>query len=100
MLYVRHPDEIDDPLTKILRAGAQQLLAQAIEMEADSVRHLTLRAGAFRSGRAVRRINTALVASLHILVLDKRAVKTQLCALCGFVFCVTVNPDLFSNSTK
>src|SRR6201988_2479644 len=29
-----HPDEIDDPLTNILRSGARQLLAQAVEMEA------------------------------------------------------------------
>lgn len=31
---LRHPDEIDDPLTNILRAGARQLLAQAVEAEA------------------------------------------------------------------
>lgn len=30
---LRQPDEIDDPLTNILRAGARQLLAQAIEVE-------------------------------------------------------------------
>lgn len=33
---LRQPDEIDDPLTDILRAGARRLLAQAIEMEADA----------------------------------------------------------------
>ncbi len=32
----RQPDEIDDPLTAILRAGARRLLAQAIEAEADA----------------------------------------------------------------
>jgi putative transposase len=32
----RQPDEIDDPLTAILRAGARQLLAQAIELEAEA----------------------------------------------------------------
>ena len=31
---LRHPDDIDDPLTNILRAGARQLLAQAVEIEA------------------------------------------------------------------
>lgn len=30
------PGEIDDPLTNILRAGAQQLLAQAIEVEVET----------------------------------------------------------------
>jgi putative transposase len=30
----RQPDEIDDPLTEVLRAGARQLLAQAVELEA------------------------------------------------------------------
>ena len=32
---LRHPDEIDDPLTNILRTGARRLLAQAIESEAE-----------------------------------------------------------------
>jgi hypothetical protein len=32
---VRHPDEIDDPLINILRSGARQLLAKAIELEAE-----------------------------------------------------------------
>ena len=36
VVAVRHPDEIDDPLTNILRSGARQLLAQAVEMEADA----------------------------------------------------------------
>src|SRR5712692_7024905 len=35
VVRLRHPDEIDDPLTNILRAGAQQLLARAIELEAE-----------------------------------------------------------------
>jgi putative transposase len=30
----RQHDDVDDPLTKVLRAGARQLLAQAIELEA------------------------------------------------------------------
>ena len=33
----RQPDEIDDPLTAVLRSGARRLLAQAIEAEADAV---------------------------------------------------------------
>ena len=33
---LRQPDEIDDPLTAILRSGARRLLAQAIEAEADA----------------------------------------------------------------
>ena len=36
VLRLRQPDEIDDPLTEILRAGARKLLAQAIESEADA----------------------------------------------------------------
>ena len=30
----RQPEEIDDPLTALLRSGARQLLEQAIEAEA------------------------------------------------------------------
>jgi len=33
---LRHPDEIDDPLTDILRSGARRLLAQAVEIEAEA----------------------------------------------------------------
>ena len=36
VLRLRQPDEIDDPLTEILRSGARQLLAQAIEIEAEA----------------------------------------------------------------
>jgi hypothetical protein len=36
VIHLRQPDEIDDPLTSILRSGARQLLAQAVEMEADA----------------------------------------------------------------
>ena len=31
---LRQPDDIEDPLTAILRSGARRLLAQAIEAEA------------------------------------------------------------------
>src|SRR5271165_5743922 len=33
---LRHPDEIDDPLTDILRSGARRLLARAVEIEAEA----------------------------------------------------------------
>ena len=33
---LRQPDEIDDPLTDILRSGARQLLTQAVELEAEA----------------------------------------------------------------
>ena len=33
---LRQPDEIDDPLTNILRVGARQLLAQAVEVEVET----------------------------------------------------------------
>ena len=36
VVRLRQPDEIDDPLTEVLRAGARRLLAQAVEMEADA----------------------------------------------------------------
>src|SRR5919202_1402335 len=33
---LRQPDEIDDPLTAVLRSGARRLLAQAVEAEAEA----------------------------------------------------------------
>jgi putative transposase len=36
IVRLRQPDEIDDPLTNILRSGARQLLAQAVEVEAET----------------------------------------------------------------
>jgi putative transposase len=46
LVRLRQPEDIDDALTDILRAGARQLLAQAIEIEAEaylaSMRNLTL----------------------------------------------------------
>lgn len=51
----RQPDAIDDPLTSILRSGARQLLARAVEMEAEeflaAMRDLKLADG---RGRVVR----------------------------------------------
>src|SRR3546814_13843078 len=32
----QHPDDVDDPLTSILRDGARRLLAQAVEAEAEA----------------------------------------------------------------
>jgi putative transposase len=36
VLAFQHPDELDDPLTSVLRDGARLLLAQAIEAEAEA----------------------------------------------------------------
>jgi predicted DNA-binding protein len=36
VVRLRQPDEIDDPLTEVLRTGACKLRAQAIEMEAEA----------------------------------------------------------------
>ena len=36
VVRLRQPDEIDDPLTNILRSGARRLLAQAVEIEAEA----------------------------------------------------------------
>jgi putative transposase len=35
IVRLRQPEEIDDPLTQVLRTGARRLLAQAVEMEAE-----------------------------------------------------------------
>ena len=35
VIRLRQPDAIDDPLTEVLRAGARQLLAQAVELEVE-----------------------------------------------------------------
>ncbi len=32
----RHPEDVDDPLTVVLRNGARRLLAEAIEAEAEA----------------------------------------------------------------
>lgn len=36
IVRLRQPEDLDDPLTEVLRAGARRLLAQAVEMEADA----------------------------------------------------------------
>src|SRR4051812_2883812 len=35
VIRLRQPDEIDDPLTEVLRVGGRRLLDQAVEMEAE-----------------------------------------------------------------
>jgi len=37
VVSLRQPDEIDDPLTAVLRSGARRLLAQAVEAEAEAL---------------------------------------------------------------
>jgi transposase-like protein len=36
VVRLRQPEEIDDPLTEVLRAGARRLLAEAVELEAEA----------------------------------------------------------------
>ena len=36
IIRLRQPDEIDDPLTALLRSGARRLLEQAIEAEVEA----------------------------------------------------------------
>jgi transposase-like protein len=36
IVRLRQPDDIDDPLTEVLRTGARRFLAQAVEMEAEA----------------------------------------------------------------
>ena len=36
VVALRQPDEMDDPLTAVLRNGARRLLAQAVEAEAEA----------------------------------------------------------------
>ncbi len=36
VVRLRHPEDLDDPLTEVLRSGARRLLAQAVEMEVDA----------------------------------------------------------------
>jgi putative transposase len=49
VVRLRQPNEVDDPLTEVLRAGARRLLAQAVELEAEAflagMRDLTLPEG-------------------------------------------------------
>ena len=36
LVRLRQPDDIDDPLTEVLRAGARRLLVRAVELEAEA----------------------------------------------------------------
>ena len=36
VVRLRHPDDIDDPLTNVLRAGARRLLVQAVDLEVEA----------------------------------------------------------------
>jgi hypothetical protein len=48
----RQPDAIDDPPTEVLRAGARQLLAQAVELEAAAFLAAQTISGCRTGGRA------------------------------------------------
>src|SRR4051794_270549 len=50
VIFLRQPDEVDDPLTVVLRNGARRLLAQAIEAEADAFL-ATMKGVQLRDGR-------------------------------------------------
>ena len=63
VVRLRQPDEVEDPLTDVLRAGARRLLAQAVELEAEvflaNMRELTLpdgRARLVRHGHGPERL--------------------------------------------
>ena len=43
VVSLRQKDEIDDPLTEILRAGARKLIVQAVEIEFDTFLALNAR---------------------------------------------------------
>ena len=36
VVRLHQPEEVEDPLTDVLRAGARRLLAQAVELEAEA----------------------------------------------------------------
>jgi hypothetical protein len=54
VISLRQPDEIDDPLTAVLRSGARRLLAQAIEAEAEAFL-AAMRGERLADGRSRRR---------------------------------------------
>jgi transposase-like protein len=83
VVCLRQPDEIDDPLTEVLRAGARRLLAQAVELEAEafltSMRDLKLPDGRdrlVRHGRGPERtVQTGIgpVAVARVKIRDRGA---------------------------
>jgi len=86
VVRLRQPDEIDDPLTDVLRAGARRLLAQAVELEAEAflagMRDVTLpdgRARLVRHGHGPdREIQTGIgpVAISRVKIRDRGAPST------------------------
>src|SRR4051794_20773021 len=87
IVRLRQPDEIDDSLTDILRAGARKLLAQAIEIEAEaflaSMRDLKLPDGRERLVRhghgPARIIQTGIgsVAVSRVKIRDRGAISDE-----------------------
>jgi len=83
VVRLRQPDEIDEPLTEVLRAGARRLLAQAVELEAEafltSMRDLKLPDGRdrlVRHGRGPERtVQTGIgpVAVARVKIRDRGA---------------------------
>src|SRR5215216_906980 len=83
VVRLRQPDEIEDPLTEVLRAGARRLLAQAVELEAEafltSMRDLKLPDGRdrlVRHGRGPERtVQTGIgpVAVARVKIRDRGA---------------------------
>src|SRR5215212_2989742 len=86
IVRLRQPDATDDPLTEILRTGARQLLAQAIEIEAEAylagMRDLKLPDGRerlVRHGHGSREASTGLLASgLGFLPIPPQGCSTHL----------------------
>jgi hypothetical protein len=52
VIPLRQPDEVDDPLTAVLRRGARRLLGQAVEAEAEAF--LAKNGSTFARRRALR----------------------------------------------
>ncbi len=87
VVRLRQPDEIDDPLTDVLRAGARRLLAQAVELEAEAfladMRELKLPDGRDRLVRhghgPERMIQTGIgpVAVSRVKIRDRGAATNQ-----------------------
>ena len=51
VVSLRQPDEVEDPLTAVLRSGARRLLAQAVEAEAEAFL-AEMKGGRLPDGRA------------------------------------------------
>ena len=87
IVRLRQPEEIDDPLTDVLRSGARRLLAQAVELEAEAflagMRELKLPDGRDRLVRhghgPERMIQTGIgpVAVSRVKIRDRGAASAQ-----------------------